>query len=113
MDSFADLLQAWSDAERRGAQAALDGVLAADFRGDGPLGYVLDREEWLARYDARAAFSWHLSGLYVGLDSAVAVGVQTLVAHAGGLDVSGEESRGHVARSRAKFRRASSLAGSG
>jgi Domain of unknown function (DUF4440) len=29
---------------------ALDGLLADDFAGVGPLGFVLDRDQWLARF---------------------------------------------------------------
>jgi ketosteroid isomerase-like protein len=45
-----DLVGRWTEAEQRNDAAALDGLLAADFVGVGPLGFVLDRDQWLARF---------------------------------------------------------------
>jgi ketosteroid isomerase-like protein len=45
-----DLVRAWADAEQRNDAGALDGLLADDFVGVGPLGFVLDRQQWLDRF---------------------------------------------------------------
>jgi ketosteroid isomerase-like protein len=45
-----DLIESWTDAERREDAGALDGLLAGDFVGVGPLGFVLTRERWLGRF---------------------------------------------------------------
>ncbi|MFJ9787175.1 nuclear transport factor 2 family protein [Amycolatopsis sp. NPDC101161] len=55
MNTFEDLLARWRDAETRGDGAA--SLLAADFRGDGPDGLVLDRDHWPGRAPT-AAFRW-------------------------------------------------------
>ena len=43
-------LAAWSKAELDGDAATLDALLHPDFVGVGPYGFVLDREQWLARF---------------------------------------------------------------
>ncbi len=45
-----DLVQRWAAAEQGNDAEALDGLLADDFVGVGPLGFVLDRQQWLARF---------------------------------------------------------------
>ena len=45
-----DLVQRWAAAEQGNDAQALDGLLADDFVGVGPLGFVLDRDQWLARF---------------------------------------------------------------
>ena len=53
IDSF---VQRWADAERRGDATTLDELLADDFVGIGPVGFVLDREPWLARFGHGLAY---------------------------------------------------------
>ena len=45
-----DLVGRWAEAEQGNDAKALDTVLAGDFVGVGPLGFVLDRQQWLARF---------------------------------------------------------------
>ena len=45
-----DLVQRWAAAEARNDADLLDGLLADDFVGVGPLGFVLTRDQWLVRF---------------------------------------------------------------
>jgi ketosteroid isomerase-like protein len=45
-----DLVTSWAKAEEANDAAALDRLLAGDFVGVGPLGFVLGRDQWLARF---------------------------------------------------------------
>ncbi|MCP2324609.1 ketosteroid isomerase-like protein [Hamadaea flava] len=45
-----DLVQRWAAAEQRNDATALDQVLADGFVGVGPFGFVLNRQQWLARF---------------------------------------------------------------
>ena len=49
-DDVLDLVTSWAKAEEANDARALDGLLAADFVGVGPLGFVLGRDQWLARF---------------------------------------------------------------
>lgn len=46
-----DLVQRWASAERHNDATALAGLLADDFVGVGPLGFVVPRVQWLARFE--------------------------------------------------------------
>jgi ketosteroid isomerase-like protein len=45
-----DLVRRWAAAEQQNDAGQLDGLLADDFVGVGPLGFVLTREQWLERF---------------------------------------------------------------
>jgi ketosteroid isomerase-like protein len=45
-----DLVQRWAAAEQQNDAGLLGELLAGDFAGVGPLGFVLTREQWLARF---------------------------------------------------------------
>jgi len=45
-----DLVDRWAAAEQGNDPGQLDGLLADDFVGVGPLGFVLTRQQWLERF---------------------------------------------------------------
>src|SRR3954471_22565903 len=45
------LLDSWTGAERTGDTSTLDDLLADDFVGIGPVGFVLDKPTWLGRFE--------------------------------------------------------------
>ena len=46
------LADAWANAEMRGDTTFLERILADDYTGIGPLGFMLTKQEWLARHQA-------------------------------------------------------------
>ncbi len=78
-----DLGRRWVAAEQAGDAAALDRLGATGFRLVGPVGFVLDREQWLDRYRGDRALKleevqWSdVEVQEFGGDTAIAIGVQT------------------------------------
>lgn len=75
-----ELVRSWERAEAAADAGALAGMLAEDFRGVGPFGFVLDRDQWLVRYqDGLSVASFALSDVEIREHGplAVALAVQT------------------------------------
>jgi ketosteroid isomerase-like protein len=51
-EELKQIAEEWASAELRGDTAALGEILADDFVGVGPRGFMLTNEQWLARHEA-------------------------------------------------------------
>lgn len=93
-DQVTNILQEWADAEQRGDSDFLARALADDFVGIGPRGFMLTKDQWLARYrsgDIRnEAFRLEEVTIRHYGEAAVAVGRQVQRAQYRGQDVSGQ-----------------------
>jgi ketosteroid isomerase-like protein len=49
-DGVLDLVQRWAAAEGKNDAGTLDGLLDGKFAGVGPFGFILTRDQWLARF---------------------------------------------------------------
>jgi ketosteroid isomerase-like protein len=89
-----ELGQQWAAAELRSDTAALDRLLADDFVGIGPLGFMLTKEQWLARFasgDIRySAFAWEDVQVRVYGDAAIATGRQAQTGTYRGRDITAQ-----------------------
>jgi hypothetical protein len=77
-----ELGERWVKAELRGDGQALDQIAARDFTLVGPVGFVLDRAQWIDRYSASGALrmqaiEWSDMSIRQYGDAAVVIGVQT------------------------------------
>src|SRR3954468_11948642 len=90
----------WAAAEERGDTEVLPGLAADGFRLVGPLGFVLDRNQWLARYGSGELVTEKLdwSGVEVRVfgGAAIAIGVHEQVATHQGNPVNGRFRATHV-----------------
>jgi ketosteroid isomerase-like protein len=90
----------WVDAETRGDMSTLDGMAADDFTLVGPLGFVLDREQWLARYRTgdlvTKTLVWDEVSVREYGNTAVAVGVHTQQAEFKGSPADGKFRATHI-----------------
>jgi ketosteroid isomerase-like protein len=93
-DQILDLGRQWAAAELRGDAQALDALLDADFVCVGPLGFVLDKQQYLAGRQSgdlkQSAFAWQDVRVRVYGDAAVAVGSQVQQTTYQGHDASGQ-----------------------
>ncbi|WP_329073842.1 nuclear transport factor 2 family protein [Streptomyces niveus] len=90
---LAEFARRWEKAELGGDVHTLDRLLADDFRGVGPRGFVLDKEQWLERYASgdliHDAFDWTEVEVRRHGESAVAIGVQSQQSIVDGRDADG------------------------
>jgi ketosteroid isomerase-like protein len=93
-DQILELGRRWANAELRGDAEALSSLLDADFVCVGPLGFVIDKEQYLAGRRSgdlhQAAFAWQDVRVRVYGDAAVAVGSQIQKTTYQGRDASGQ-----------------------
>jgi len=86
------LLNDWAAAEQDNDAERLDGLLTDDFAGVGPLGFVLDRKQWLERYRKgleNRAFTVEAPDVRAYEGAAVVVGVMAQETTLKGEDKSG------------------------
>lgn len=73
--------QVWAEAEVRGDVDALDAMTVADFTLVGPLGFVLDKQQWLDRYRSgdlvTSSLNWDEVVVREYATTAVAIGRHT------------------------------------
>ena len=78
-DGVLDLVRRWADAEEENDTGALDGLLAGDFAGVGPFGFVLTRDQWLTRFaNGLVNRSFTVTDLQVRDYGSAAVGIGVL-----------------------------------
>src|SRR6266567_925535 len=82
-DGVLDLVRRWAAAEERNDAATLDGLLADGFAGVGPFGFILTRDQWLARFtNGLVNRSFEVTDLQVRDLGTAAVGTGGLAARA-------------------------------
>jgi ketosteroid isomerase-like protein len=90
----------WAEAERNADTDTLDDLAAAGFRLVGPFGFVLDKAQWLARYQTGALHTSSLIWDQVDVreygDTAVAIGRHTQQATYQGQKADGQFRATHV-----------------
>ena len=79
-DWVLDLVQRWAAAEQENDAGRLDALLAGDFAGVGPFGFVLTRDQWLARFaNGLVNQSFTVTDLQIRDYGNAAVGIGVLV----------------------------------
>jgi Domain of unknown function (DUF4440) len=93
-DQIVEVGRRWAKAELESDAELLDSLLDADFVCVGPLGFVLNKEQYLAGRRSgdlkQEAFDWKDVNVRVRGDSAVAVGAQVQKTTFQGHDASGQ-----------------------
>ncbi|WP_410670216.1 nuclear transport factor 2 family protein [Amycolatopsis sp. cmx-4-68] len=90
----------WAAAEERGDTDVLAGLAADGFRLVGPLGFVLDRDQWLARYSGgdlvTEKLDWAEVEVREFVEAAIAIGVHEQIAKYRGNPADGRFRATHV-----------------
>ena len=93
-DQLRALGQAWAAAEQHSDAASLERILTDDFVGIGPRGFMLTKEQWLARYQSgdlrHEFFSVDEVQMRIYGDAAVATSRQTQQGTFQGHDIAGQ-----------------------
>ena len=99
-EQIAELDQRWRAAEIAGDSTALDALTVEDFRLVGPLGFVLTKPQWLARYGggglSTQELDWRDVDLRVIGGVAIAIGIHDQRATFQGRPVDGAFRSTHV-----------------
>ena len=95
-----ELGRRWAEAEQRADVEALDALATEDFTLVGPLGFVLNRQQWLDRYRSGALVTQELAWEDVEVrdhgDSAIAIGVHRQRAEHQGNPADGQFRATHI-----------------
>ncbi|MFD8500239.1 nuclear transport factor 2 family protein [Amycolatopsis sp. NPDC059657] len=90
----------WAAAEEQGDRQALDELTVDGFRLVGPVGFVLGKEQWLARYDGGVLVTESIDWSDVEIldlgDTVIAIGVHDQVASHKGNPANGRFRATHV-----------------
>lgn len=99
-DEIRALIERWAGAERAADTEMLDALSADDFTLVGPLGFVLDKAQWLDRYRGGALVTreleWHDESVRCYHDTAVVIGHQQQKIEYQGHPVDGKHRTTHV-----------------
>lgn len=96
-----ELGRRWAEAEQRADVETLDALAVADFALVGPLGFVLDKQQWLDRYRTgdliTSSLTWDEVRVRAYGDAAVAIGRHTQQARYRGQPSDGQFRATHIA----------------
>lgn len=100
-DALEQLHQRWTDAEQRGDTDALSALTTDDFMLVGPLGFLLNKQQWVDRYRTgdlvTKSLDWRDVQTRIYGDCAVVIGVHGQKAAYRGNPVDGDFRSTHVA----------------
>ncbi|OKI56362.1 nuclear transport factor 2 family protein [Micromonospora sp. CB01531] len=96
-----ELGRRWAEAEQRADVETLDALTVADFALVGPLGFVLDKQQWLNRYRTKdlitTSLTWGEVTVRAYGDAAVVIGLHTQQASYRGQPSDGQFRATHIA----------------